>query len=343
MPGVRARLARHVEDAPAGAPHLRVVGGDLDLDFLHRLDRGDDGGAVADVDDRDPVERVVVPAPRSTPEGEKRGVGLVLLPDELRVAGMGHPGGDGREEERVAPRRGQGLDRLLVEGAPDRGVRGLEGHPPAFDRDLLRESAHLEREVHGDELLGADADPLVLDRLEALLRCRDRVGSGLDLDERVLAGVVRGDGSALAVRLVEQRHVGAGHHSARFAYRAAQAAVIRLSEQGHGRRQHGPAHYEPVPPSRHSQPPLRCRAQNRPGHPQAPALGPEPTSKQRQSREQLRPFTSISPSGSSHFFAIYSTAVLNPSFRAQKAARPRGRGRGGRGRHAGLGRLLHAG
>src|SRR6266571_4093291 len=84
VPGVRARLARHVEDAAAGAPHLRVVGGDLDLDFLHRLERGDDGGAVAYVDDGDAVERVVVPAPRSAPQGEKRGVGLVLLPYELR-------------------------------------------------------------------------------------------------------------------------------------------------------------------------------------------------------------------------------------------------------------------
>ena len=109
VPGVRPRLARHVEDAAAGAPHLRVVGGDLDLDFLHRLDRGDDGRAVADVDDGHAVERVVVAAPRSAPEREQRGVGLVLLPDELRVAGVGHAGRDGREEERVAARRGQGL------------------------------------------------------------------------------------------------------------------------------------------------------------------------------------------------------------------------------------------
>src|SRR6266545_2762760 len=68
MPGVRPRLAGHVEDAAAGAPHLRVVRRDLDLDFLHRLDRGDDGGAVPDVDDGDAVQRVVVAAPRSAPE-----------------------------------------------------------------------------------------------------------------------------------------------------------------------------------------------------------------------------------------------------------------------------------
>ncbi len=296
MPGVRARLARHVEDTAPGAPHLRVVGGDLDLDFFHRLERWDDHRAVPDVDDRDAVERVVVPAPGSASELEQRGVRLVLLSHELRVARVGDPGRDGREEERVAARRGQGLDGLLVEGAAHRGVRGLEGHSPCLDGDLLLELADLEREIHGDELLGPDADPLVLDGLEALHRDLDRVGAGLDLHERIFAGAVGGGSSDGAVGFVEKRHLGAGHHSPRLAHRAAQPAVIRLRQQGHG-GQDRPAHQKPVPPPRHRHP-LRDVGPRyaRPFH------KPLRNLRQITSRpEQVSPFTSSGASGQAIF------------------------------------------
>src|SRR5258708_1231387 len=51
MQGVGTGLQGRVEDATASSTHLRVIGVLLDLDLVHRFNRMNDNGAVAEVGD----------------------------------------------------------------------------------------------------------------------------------------------------------------------------------------------------------------------------------------------------------------------------------------------------
>ena len=105
-PVVRAATGDHVEDAAAGAAHFGVVGVDLDLHFLNRVEDRDDRGAVPEVGRRDAVHGVVVPAERSAAQREEGRVRLVGLLHPYRVAGVDHVRRAHREDEHV-PARGR--------------------------------------------------------------------------------------------------------------------------------------------------------------------------------------------------------------------------------------------
>src|SRR6185503_1695853 len=109
-------------------------------------------------------------------------------------------------------------------------VRGLERRGLALDRDRFRQVADLEREVEGHELLGPDADPLVLDRLEPLHGDLHRVRRRIHVDEGVLAHVVRLGVATHVGRLVDEIDPRSRYHGALLADEAAQATVIRLGQ-----------------------------------------------------------------------------------------------------------------
>ena len=102
---VGARSRGHVEHAAAGPAHLGVVGVDLDLDLLDRLDRRIEHGAAAQFRDRHAVEQVVVGADAAAAERDARRVGLILLPVELRIPDRHHGGDRDADQEGVAARR----------------------------------------------------------------------------------------------------------------------------------------------------------------------------------------------------------------------------------------------
>ena len=110
-------LAGHIEHAAAGAAHLGVVGVHLHLHFFERLDRWVEHGAAAQFGDRHAVEQVVVGAHAAAAQRHARGVGLILLAVELRVAGRRHRRHRHADQERVAAGRGQRFEHLAIKRA----------------------------------------------------------------------------------------------------------------------------------------------------------------------------------------------------------------------------------
>ena len=86
---VRARFRRRVEHAAAGAPHLGVVGVHLHLHVFQRFDARARRGAVLDVGNGKAVEQIVVAHGNAAAEREPRGLGLILHPVHVRIAGVG--------------------------------------------------------------------------------------------------------------------------------------------------------------------------------------------------------------------------------------------------------------
>ncbi len=152
---VGARLRGDVEHAAAGAAHLGVVGVDLDLHFLDRFDRRVQHRAADQLGDRHAVEQVVVGAHAAAAERDDRGVALILLPVELRIAGRHHGRNRDADEEGVAAGRRQRLERFTIEHAAGRRRRRVDQRRLAGDRDRLLERADLEHHVERDELLRA--------------------------------------------------------------------------------------------------------------------------------------------------------------------------------------------
>ena len=158
VPLVGARLGGGVERAAAGASRLRVVGVDLHGHVLQRFDGRIGRGAVQHVGDRHAVDQVVVAAAGAAAQRQQRGVGLVLLAVELRIARGDHGGhGDGEEERRSAAAR-QRRQLLGVDHRAGRRRRGVDERRRAGDGDRLLELAHFEGDVEGEELLRRDPD-----------------------------------------------------------------------------------------------------------------------------------------------------------------------------------------
>ena len=149
---------RHVEHAAAGPAHLGVVGVDLDLHFFDRLDRRVQHRAADQLGDRHAVEQVVVGPDAATAERHERGVALILLPVELRIAGRHDRRHRDADEEGVAAGGRQRLEHFAVERAAGGGVGRLDERRRAGDRDRLLQGADLEHQVERQELLGPDAD-----------------------------------------------------------------------------------------------------------------------------------------------------------------------------------------
>ena len=252
---VRSRPQGRVEHAAARAPHFRVVGVHLHLHIVERFDRGVRDRAVGQVGDRHAVQRVVVAAACAAAERQQRGVGLILLAIELRVARRNDSGYRRADEKRGASGCRQRLQRLHVEHRALRGIRGLDQRRLAGDRDVLFDGADLEGQIEHDEGLRPDPDAGALDLLEPLQRRPHRVRPWIDAREHVLAAVV-GDSGAIDVRLlVVERHFHTGHDAAGVLDRAAEAPLEalagRVSRERHDERrrqsQRSPKPHDPPP------------------------------------------------------------------------------------------------
>ena len=155
---IRTGAQRRVEDAAAGSAHLGVIGVDLDLQVFERLDRRVGAGAVAQVGDRHAVQRVVVAAPRAAAEREQGGVGLILLTVELRVSGRDHRRDRGRRSgRRTRPGEGSVWSDCVSSTVPVEAVDVSIIALCPLTVTVSESRADLERHVHRDELLGADA------------------------------------------------------------------------------------------------------------------------------------------------------------------------------------------
>ena len=178
---VRSALQRGIEHAAAGAAHFRVIGVDLDFHVFERFNRRIRARAVSHVGNRYAVQRVVVAAPRPTPEREQRCIGLILLPIELCVPGRDHRG-HGRADQECGPAgRRECLKRRRVEHRPLRRVRRLDDRRLASNRDVFLDRTHFHRQVERQELLSADGNLTAIDRLVARENGFDLVRAGLDV------------------------------------------------------------------------------------------------------------------------------------------------------------------
>ena len=136
------------------------------------------------------------PPPSETSEALR----LILLPVELRVAGRHDRRHRDADQEGVAARRRQRLERLAVEHAAGRRVRRLDERRLAGDGDRFLDRADFERDVERDELLRADDDALCSRSVLKPVSCRlQRVGARRHRREVVLPDVV-GDRLARDVR-----------------------------------------------------------------------------------------------------------------------------------------------
>ena len=189
---VRARLRGDIENAASGAAHFRIVGVDLDFHFLERFNRRIEHGPAAQLGDRYAVEQVVVRAHAATAHRNARGVGLILLAIELRVAGRRHRRHRDADHEGVAAGRGQRLQDLAIQRAARRSVGRLDERSVGGDGDGLLQLAHFERDVEREKLLRRDAEALAFVGLEAGQSGPDRVGRRRDRREIVFPGGVRG-------------------------------------------------------------------------------------------------------------------------------------------------------
>ena len=130
---VRSGARRGVEHAAGRVAHVGFVGLGLDPHFLDRFDRRHDGRAIDEVGDRHAFEQVAVAAARAAAEREVRGVGLVLVADELRVAGLDHARRGNRRRRRRCGRRSAASAAIcLVErrGDASRCSARPAAHPP---------------------------------------------------------------------------------------------------------------------------------------------------------------------------------------------------------------------
>ena len=226
---------RHVEHAAAGAAHLGVVGVDLDLHFLDRLDGRVQHGAAGQLGDRHAVEQVVVGADAATAERHERGVALILLPVELRVAG-------GHHRRHVTPIR-----KALRPGAGRVSSTSRSSVPPVEALEVSMSGAApvtvtVSCSVPTSSRMSRVRNcwvpmrtPGALVGLEAGQRGLDRVGAGRDGREVVFAGVVGGRLAGDAGRFVDQLHGDAGNHAVGVPHRAAHAAGERLGGRGAAR------------------------------------------------------------------------------------------------------------
>ncbi len=240
VPLVGARLGGGVEDAAAGTTRFRVVGVHLHGDAFQTLDRGVGRGAVAQVGNRHAVEQVVVAAARAAAHRQERRVRLVLLAVELRVARGDDRGHRDREEERGTAAARQRFELLRVDDRAGRRVRRVDERGRARDRDGFLQRADFKSDVERDELLGADADALVLVRLEPGQRRLHRVGAWRHGGEVVLTRLVGHDLARGARAFVDQLHRHTGNDAVRVFHRTAQAARKRLGcreASGHGHHQ----------------------------------------------------------------------------------------------------------
>ena len=155
---IAAGPRRGVEDAAAGAAHLRVVGVHLHAHVLEHLAAGIGGRAVLQVGDREPVEQVVVRSHPPAAHRQRRGAALILHAVPVGVAAALHRRHRDRHQEDVAADARQRFERLRVEHVGMRGVGRLDQRRIRRDRDRLFEGADLERDVQRQECLRRDAD-----------------------------------------------------------------------------------------------------------------------------------------------------------------------------------------
>jgi len=214
VPVVAARLGRDVERAAARASRLRVVLVHLHVHAFDRFDSGIGRRAVAHVGDRHAVNEVVVAAPRAAAQREQRGVGLILLTVELGVTRGDDRGHRHRKQERGTAAARKRLELLRVDHRASGGIGRIDERRIAGDRDRFLQLADIELDVQRHELLGADADALVLEFLEARQFRRDGVDTGVHRRKVILAAFVGDRITARAVVLAEQRDGHAGDHAA---------------------------------------------------------------------------------------------------------------------------------
>ena len=112
---VAAGFRGHVEDAAAGASHLRIVGVDLHLDFFDGFDRRIDDRSAAQFGRWHAVDHVVVRADAAAAERHARRVRLVLLPIELWIPDRHHRRHRYADQKRIAARCGERLERFAIE------------------------------------------------------------------------------------------------------------------------------------------------------------------------------------------------------------------------------------
>ena len=221
----------HVEHAAAGAAHLGVIGVDLDLQLLDRLEHRDDDGAVPEVGGRDAVHGVVVAAQRSAAEGEQGRVRLVGLLHPDRVPGVDDVRRSHAEDEHVPARGRKHLELGAAHRRGHRGGRRLDQRRLADDRHGFLDAADGKRGVHHQERRNADDQSFAHVRREAAEFSAERVGARLDVCEVVFADGVADCGPGDPGVLVVQRHRDAGQDTAiSIPDDAADAALERLGE-----------------------------------------------------------------------------------------------------------------
>ena len=257
---VGAGPQRRVEHAAAGAAHLGIVGVDLHLHVLERLDARVGGGAVAQVGDGDAVERVVVATAGAAAERQQRGVGLVLLAVELGVAGGDHRRHRRADQEGGASGGRQRLHVGLVEDRADRRVRSLDPGRLAGDVHRLLEAADLELHVQRQELLRADLHAALGHGLEARHRDLDAVQARREVRQVVLASRVGHRRSRDVGLLVDRRHFGARHDAGGIVHGAADAALIALGRARTSQTDDGAHDRQHDAQSMHTPTPSTCQS-----------------------------------------------------------------------------------
>ena len=230
-PVVRAAAVDHVEHAAAGAAHLGIVGVDLDLQFLDRLEHGDDDGAVPEVGGRDAVHGVVVAAERSAAQREQGRVRLVGLLHPHRVSGVDDVRRSDAEDEHVAARGGKHLELGAAHCRRHRRGRGLDQRRFADDGDRLLDAADVEGGVHHQERGNTHDEPFAHERRKAAEFGAQGVGARLYVREVVFADRVRDRGPRDAGALVLDRYGDAGKNAPiGVLNHATDAALERLGE-----------------------------------------------------------------------------------------------------------------
>ncbi len=122
MQFVASGLQGRIENAAAGASHLRVVGVGLNLDFLRSFDRGNDDRAVHAVGDRNIVNEVVVPSNRSAGDADLRRSALILEAVKSRIADGGDAIIQPRKKKWVASENREVREFLRINHLTVRGI-----------------------------------------------------------------------------------------------------------------------------------------------------------------------------------------------------------------------------
>ena len=211
MNGVGPRLGRRVEHAASGATHFRIVGVDLHLHFLKRLDGGKERRRVGERRVRHTVEQIVVRGRPGSVNADR--VPGALTHNALLAAGLNGTIAEKQKLQEVSTVQRQFRNLPLSHCRPYRRRLRVDRCRGRLHVDGLRHLPHRQFQIDADDLSNVERNVGALGGTEALLLRGHGVHPNRQKRKHIVARSARGSPASLVCLRVGQSDLGSSHHS----------------------------------------------------------------------------------------------------------------------------------